>query len=94
MNPSNHFSNRALFLSMAASFTASISLVSPQMASAQVKPSPVLETSHTLTTGTYLGGSGDDEARAVVLSVTGDPIVAGNFATLQTPGAILEPPQP
>jgi hypothetical protein len=47
----------------------------------------VAETNHTLTTGTYLGGKGEDQARGVVFSATGEPIVAGNFATLQTTGA-------
>ncbi len=57
---------------------------------AQVKPLFVTETNHTLTIGTYLGGNGEDQARGVVFSATGEPIVAGNFANLQTVGRIRQ----
>ena len=48
----------------------------------------VVENRHSLNNGTYLGGTGHDEARGMVFARNGDPIVAGNFATLQTMGAV------
>lgn len=67
---------------------------------AQAQSTFVAETNHTLTIGTYLGGDGEDQARGVVFSSTGDPIVAGNFAKVQSvgqkrtvaPGAIATQP--
>ena len=50
----------------------------------------VVEKTHTLTTGTYLGGNGDDQARGAVFMSNGDPIVAGNFALMQTPGKVRQ----
>jgi hypothetical protein len=48
---------------------------------------PVVEQNHALTTGTYLGGSGDDQARGVGFNSTGEAIAGGNFANLRTPAA-------
>jgi hypothetical protein len=48
----------------------------------------VVEKDHTLVTGTYLGGTGNDQARGVVFNNSGSPIVAGNFPTMQTPGKV------
>jgi hypothetical protein len=61
-----------------------------QPAIAQVKAPFVVKTNHTLTTGTYLGGNGEDQARGVVFSATGEPIVGGNFANLQTMGQVRQ----
>ncbi len=48
----------------------------------------VVEKDHTMLTGTYLGGTGNDQARGVVFANSGGPIVAGNFPTMQTPGKV------
>ena len=64
---------------------AAITLESPVLSAPYV-----VEKTHTLTTGTYLGGSGDDQARGAVFASNGDPIVAGNFALMQTPGKVRQ----
>jgi hypothetical protein len=42
--------------------------------------SPVQSQTHDLISGTYLGGSGDDQARGVGWTAAGEVIVGGNFA--------------
>jgi hypothetical protein len=81
---SSMFNSKFLFPLLALSFGLS------QPTIAQVKAPFVAETNHTLTTGTYLGGNGEDQARGVVFSATGEPIVSGNFANLQTMGQVRQ----
>ena len=47
----------------------------------------VLENNHNLTTATYLGGVGSNQARAVGYTPSGNILAGGNFTNLQTAGA-------
>jgi hypothetical protein len=47
----------------------------------------VKEHTHNLTTATYLGGVGENRARAVAYAPNGNILAGGNFTSLQTAGA-------
>jgi hypothetical protein len=63
----------------------------PAAIAAPANVPPVQSQTHTLVSGTYLGGSGDDQARGVGWTATGELIVGGNFASFGPTQRVVGP---